>query len=121
MAGSNKRRRPRQSLVRWSDEEFNAAASKADGAGLALAAFVRAATLGDAGPRAQRRPPADHVALRQILGQLGKIGSNINQIARALNMAGQPDLPELKTAIRAILQVCNAILQALGKKSDPGP
>jgi predicted TIM-barrel fold metal-dependent hydrolase len=83
MAGSDKRRRIRQSLVRWTDEEFNAIAAKADKAGLAVAAFMRAASLGDAGPRAQRRPPADHVALRQILGHIGRIGNNLNLTAHS--------------------------------------
>ena len=69
-SGSDKRRRSRQSLIRWSDEEFAAIASKADKAGLAVAAFLRAAALGEPGPRAKRRPPADYVLLRQILGEL---------------------------------------------------
>jgi hypothetical protein len=119
MAGSDKRRRLRQSLVRWTDEEFNAIAAKADKAGLAIAAFMRAAALGDAGPRAQRRPPADHKALRQILGELGRIGNNINQIARALNTGVQASLPDLQKALRAYLDLRRAILNALGK--DPGP
>lgn len=121
MAGSDKRRRLRQSLVRWTDEEFNAIAAKADKAGLAIAAFMRAAALGDTGPRAQRRPPADHVALRQILGQIGRMGSNLNQIARALNAGEQARLPELKEVLRACLHIRDAIFEALGKKPGPVP
>ena len=59
MAGSDKRRRSRQTLVRCTDEEFKAIAAKAAGAGLEIAAFLRAAALGDAGPRAQRRPTVE--------------------------------------------------------------
>ncbi|HVA89571.1 MAG TPA: plasmid mobilization relaxosome protein MobC [Chloroflexota bacterium] len=121
MAGSDKRRRLRQSLVRWTDEEFNALAAKADKAGLAIAAFMRAAALGDAGPRAQRRPPADHKALRQILGELGRVGNNLNQIARALNAGEQARLPELKDALRAYMAIRDAIFEALGKKPGPVP
>jgi len=128
MGGSDKRRRPRQSLVRWTDEEFNAIAAKADRAGLAVAAFMRAAALGDPGPRAQRRPPADHVALRQLLGHVGRIGNNINQIARALNIAekgGFTELPEALRACPAALRACDdirrAILVALGKNPGHGP
>ena len=121
MAGSDKRRRSRQSLVRWTDEEFNAVAAKADKAGLAIAAFMRAAALGDAGPRAQRRPPADHKALRQILGQLGRIGNNLNQIARAQNAGEMLRVPELKEALRAYNALRDAIFAALGKKLSPGP
>ena len=121
MAGSDKRRRIRQSLVRWTDEEFNALAAKADKAGLAVAAFMRAAALGDAGPRAQRRPPADHKALRQILGELGRVGNNLNQIARALNAGERLRLPELKDALLAYIAIRDAIFAALGKKPGPGP
>ena len=107
--------------VRCTIEEFNAISARADGAGRAVGAFLREAALGNAGPRAQRRPPADHVALRQILGQLGKIGSNLNQIARSMNIGEQPDLPELKTAIHAYLETRNAIFKALGKELGPEP
>ena len=70
-SGSDKRRRSHQSLIRWTDDEFTRITDKADKSGLAVAAFMRAAALGSPGPRAQRRPPADHKALRQILGELG--------------------------------------------------
>ncbi|HEV2521692.1 MAG TPA: plasmid mobilization relaxosome protein MobC [Candidatus Acidoferrales bacterium] len=121
MAGSDKRRRTRQSLVRWTEEEFNAIAAKADKAGLAVAAFMRASALGDAGPRAQRRPPADHVALRQILGHIGRIGNNLNQITRALNAGELVRVPELKEVLLACLGIRDAIFEALGKKHGPVP
>ena len=36
-------------------------------------------------PTRQKRIPFDIELLRQILGQLGKVGSNLNQIARFIN------------------------------------
>jgi hypothetical protein len=121
MAGSDKRQRGKIQPVRCTLEEFNAIAAKADKAGLSTAGFMRAAALGDAGPRAQRRPPADHVALRQILGHIGRIGNNLNQIARALNAGEQIRLPELKEALRACLAIRDAIFEALGKKLGLSP
>jgi hypothetical protein len=128
-SGSEKRQRNKRLTVRLTAEEFNQIAAKADKAGLGSAALLRAAALGSAGPRAQRRPPADHVALRQLLGHVGRIGNNINQIARALNTAEKMgSLPELPAALRACpaaLGACDdirrAILAALGKKPGPGP
>jgi hypothetical protein len=120
-SGSDKRRRSHQSLIRWTDEEFTSITDKADKSGLAVAAFMRAAGLGSPGPRAQRRPPADHKALRQLLGQAGRIGNNINQIARALNAGGNPNLPEVHKALRDINDIRNGILDALGKKHGPDP
>ncbi len=64
------------------------------------AAWSRTALLGDAGPRSQRRVPSDAQALRQILGHLGRVGNNINQIAYQLNTGGPADLPELRLALK---------------------
>lgn len=118
--GTDKRQREKQCLVRLSPEEFARVTDKADKAGMATAAFMRAAALGDAGPRAQRRAPADKETLLRILGQLGKIGSNINQIARRLNSGERADLPVLEEALRAYLELRNAIFEALGLKAK-GP
>jgi len=118
-SGSDKRQRSQQSLIRWTDDEFASVTEKADKAGLAIAAFMRAAALGNPGPRAQRSPPADHKALRQILGHVGRIGNNINQIARAINSGDAVNIPELRESLRAYLEIRNAIFEALGKSHGP--
>src|SRR5208337_3011648 len=114
-SGSDKRRRSHQSLIRWTDDEFTSVTDKADKSGLAVAAFMRAVALGNPGPRAQRRPPVDHKVLRQYLGQVGRLGNNINQIARALNSGEKANLPELQEVLRACIDVLNGINAALGK------
>ena len=119
MAGSDKRQRGKIVASRCSDEEFNAIAAKADKAGLSNGAFMRAAALGDAGPRAQRRPPADHKVLRQLLGEIGRIGNNINQLARATNSGDKVSRSDIAEGIRACLDIRNVIYEALGK--NPGP
>ncbi len=118
-SGSGNRQRTRQCLVRFTDEEFERVSGKADKAGIACAAFLRAAALGDPGPRAQRRPPADHKALRRILGELGRIGNNVNQIAYRLHTSHQKPPPELRPALAAYLELRNAIFDALGMKRPP--
>ena len=102
-------------------EEFNAVAQKADNAGLGAAALLRSAALGSPGPRAVRRPPADHRALRQILGELGRVGNNLNQIARALNRGRDEDLAALEAALHAYGEMRTALLEALGKKAGADP
>jgi len=119
--GSNKRQRNKQCLVRFTEQEFAELSTKADLAGRPKAAFLRAAALGNVGPRAQRRPPADHKALRQILGHCGRIGNNINQIAKHLNMGDGVSLPELREALSAYLEIRNAILVALAMKKEDAP
>jgi len=89
---SETRQRQKQFKIRCTLDEFNTIAAKANQAGFTPPAYIRAAVLGDAGPRAQRRLPADAQALRQILGHLGRVGNNINQIAHALNSGREPPL-----------------------------
>jgi hypothetical protein len=120
-SGSEKRQRTRRISVRLTAEEFNAVAQKADTAGLGTAALLRSAALGSAGPRAVRRPPADHRALRQILGELGRVGNNLNQIARALNRGRDEDYAALEAALHAYAEMRTALLEALGKKVGPDP
>lgn len=121
-SGSEKRQRNIRISLRVSGSEFNRIAARADACGLGVSGFLRASGLdGDAGPRAHRRPPADHRVLRQILGELGRAGNNINQIARALNSGDSPNLPELDKALRAYLEIRNRILDALGKNNGSGP
>ena len=99
-------------------DEFNAIAAKADNAGMTRAAWSRAVMLGEPGPRAQRRPHPDQKMLLQILGQVGRIGGNINQIAKQFNEGKPPDLPELRQALHAYIGIRNAIYQALGMSTS---
>lgn len=105
--------------IRCSPKEHATIRTNADLAGFAVGAFLRAAGTGDAGPRAKRRPTADHIALRQILGQIQRTGNNINQIARALNSRQQASIPELRKALSAYMETRDAIFEALGKEPKP--
>lgn len=111
-SGSANRKRTKQCLVRFTDEEFAQVTDKADSAGLASAAFLRAAALGHPGLRARRRPPADHRALRRILGELARVGNNINQIAYHLNCGDPVHIPELREALTGYQDIREAILEA---------
>jgi len=112
-SGSDKRQRGETVTVRLTKDERDTLDALASRSGLAAGAFMRAAAFGDAGPRAQRRPPIDHVALRQMLGQWGRIGNNLNQIAKHLNAGGPVNIPELKEALAGHPDIRIAILRAL--------
>jgi hypothetical protein len=117
-SGTDKRQRDKTVTVRLTKDEHDALESLSSRSGLALGAFMRAAAFGNSGPRAQRRPPADHQALRQILGHCGRIGNNLNQIAKHLNEGGQASLEELREALKAYLHIRTAILAALTMKTE---
>jgi len=112
-SGSDKRQRGEIVAVRLTKDERDTLDALASRSGLAAGAFMRAAAFGDAGPRAQRRPPIDHVALRQMLGQWGRIGNNLNQIAKHLNAGGPVNILELKEALAGHPDIRIAILRAL--------
>lgn len=102
--------------VRCSKEEYAAIREAADQAGLAIGAFLRAQALGNPGPRAVRRPPVEKTQLARIQAELGKIGSNVNQLARASNQTGAvPGFAELLAIRREIGEMSAAVMKALGR------
>jgi len=113
-SGSEKRKRTRILSMRFNDEEAAAIFRMAQSRGQSVAALVRSNVLG-----IRSRPSrVDLQAVARLLGQLGKIGSNINQIAYHLN-AGRPgDRVEgsLEEALRDLSELRIVCLQALGKE-----
>jgi len=111
---SDKRQRTETLFARVTPEEKSAFVARADRAGMASAAFMRALALGDAGPRARRRRPIEHQALVQALAALNRVGNNLNQIARNTNRGMDIDVPQLRDALHQYHQVIAAIYEALG-------
>jgi chorismate mutase len=107
--------------VRCSDTEHATLTASAERAGLSVGAYLRTIALGQPGPRAVRRPAVEKEVLARLLGELGKLGSNVNQIARAVNTTGNlPSWSEL-AAIRGELTTLRAaLLQALGRSAGRG-
>jgi len=102
--------------VRCTDEEYAAILGRASEAGLKIGSFLRSLALGDPGPRAARRPPIERQELARLLGELGKIGSNVNQLARGFNRDGiLPGFPEILAAQRDIRDMRTALMKALGR------
>ncbi len=66
--------------------------------------------------RSMRRPAIEQELLARVLGQLGKIGSNLNQIAHAANMDEQPGL-ELDLALAELRGLVPVILEAMGRRA----
>jgi Bacterial mobilisation protein (MobC) len=76
--------------VRCTIEQHAAIRERATNASLSIGAFLRARALGDPGPRSVRRPRVGQAELARLLGHVGKIGSNVNQIARMANTYRHP-------------------------------
>jgi Bacterial mobilisation protein (MobC) len=102
--------------VRCTEHERAAIKAVAEQADLSVGAFLRALALGDAGPRAVRKPPVERAELVRLLGAIGKVGSNINQIARAIHTTNNlPSWSELAVMQADIETMRVALMRALGR------
>ena len=115
-SGSETRLRNSHLKVRLTATERSTLDEAAERAGLSLAGYARSVLLAAEPLRQSRRPPATKAELAVILGQLGKVGSNLNQLARASNSETVIAADELAHASAAILDMRTAIMAALGRE-----
>ena len=110
-------KRQRQKVIgfRATPEEQAQIESDAKSAGLTIGAYLRKLALDAPIPRQSRRSSVDMTTLSQLLGQLGKIGSNLNQLARQANIGLAPSAPALAEELAALKVLRAEIRQALGK------
>ena len=115
--GSEKRLRTKHLTIRLTPEERAAIDQAADRAGLTPGSHARQTVLGAPAPRQVRRPPVERRELARLLGELGHIGGNLNQLAKAANTGDGVDGVALAEALGGLQAVRDAILKALGR--DP--
>ena len=114
--GSETRRRTAHLTIRLTPEEralIDAAASRA---GLMSGSYARGVLLGAPAPRQVRRPPVERVELVRLLGALGHVGGNLNQIAYRLNCGNEVDSADLAQTLAGLSVVRDDILSALGRR-----
>lgn len=111
-------RKKKRFSVCWTPDEYAEMTTRAAEAGLSVSAFIRAAALGDAGPRARRRPIVDAAALAQTHAELRRIGNNLNQIAHALNIGETVFFPTVIKAHEELSIVLFEIARALGYRPE---
>lgn len=114
-SGSEKRKRSIVLTARFTEEEARAVRQMAERTGHSVSALIRHALLNVPPPRARRRPSVDHKAVAKLLGQLGKIGSNINQLAHYAHL-GRFQSDSIEVALRDLMELRLACLQALGRE-----
>jgi hypothetical protein len=102
--------------IRCTAEDHAVIKETATKAGLSIGAYLRSLALGSSGPRAVRRPPIERKELARILGHVGKIGSNLNQLAKAYNRDRiLPGFPELLAMQRDVREMRDGLMKALGR------
>ncbi len=116
--GREKRQRVHKVDSRWNGIEHASLLAAAQAAGLTKGGYIRALVLGCPGPRTQRPPSVDAVALGQAVAALHKVGGNLNQIARVLNSGGSHvTTKEYLSALRDVRAVLASILRIVGRES----
>lgn len=114
VSASQTRQRAKVLQARCTPEEFAKAAADAQAAGLSVSGYMRSLLAGEVTTHTRRaKPPPEIKALAILLGQLGKAGSNLNQLAR-LGNRGQPvPLAELMETLAAVRAAAEKVRQAL--------
>lgn len=118
VSGSETRKRPHVVSTRLTPAELAQFERHAAEAGLDKADYVRAAILKDAPLRRARLAKPDRAVLARLMGELGKIGSNINQLARHQNQGGTVAASNLAQAQTDLEAMRDGILAALGVSRD---
>lgn len=114
--------RQRQALLgfRATPTEHAEIAARAERAGLTVSGYLRALAFGKdtPQPRAAKRPPVEKQALVNLSAELGRVGNNINQIARHLNQGKDFEAGAFAHYYAKLDAILDAITAALsgGKK-----
>lgn len=115
-SGSEKRHRSKLLQVRLSDAELAEIAARAESVEMTPASFARFMLLDTPPPRATRKPSVAVQAVGRVLAELGKVGSNVNQIAHALNSGVAVHPAIIDKALRDVSDMRDACLEALNRK-----
>jgi len=102
--------------IRLSVEQRTEIVRRAESAGLSIGGYCKSVIFNCPPPRRSRRPHVEHVQLAKLLAHLGKLSSNVNQLARQINTEGSVSIPELVDALEDIAIIRAAIMSALGYK-----
>ena len=114
MSSSQKRERRRSLKTATTDAEAEEIEAKARAAGVSVAGYLRESALERETPGTQRAAPTPDVqALAILLGQLGKVGANLNQLARLGNQGRPVPLAELMETLAATRAAAEKVRQAL--------
>jgi hypothetical protein len=116
VSGSENRQRTRVMQVRLTEAEYAEIAARAEAALLTPASYVREALLDVEPPRARRRPAVEAVQVARVLAQLGKVGSNLNQLAHKANSGLPVPRDALARALADVSAMRDAAMACLGRR-----
>ena len=114
MQKSEKRQRTKIINFRVLPEELNLFQQRCQASGLSKSDYFRQTCLDSKPLRKRKAPTTDTAALLHLLGQIGRLGNNLNQIAKAQNMGYLSTHGELNEALTELKSLRLQIRKALG-------
>jgi len=115
-SGSEKRERQKILGIRMTSDEFAEVSKRANAVLLTPSSYARLELLDSPPPRQARRPAVEAENVARVLAQLGKIGSNLNQIARQMNAGRTIGNETLARALTDVSVMRDACMSALNRK-----
>ena len=115
-SGSETRKRQSTIQIRVTTAERQQIEDDASRSNLTIGSYARNVLLNAPIPKQGHRPPVEKKELAKLLGQIGKVGSNLNQLARTANSYLPIESNELLKEIEALKQLRVEIKSALGKR-----
>lgn len=108
---AEKKNRSAQVHLRLTESDAARMRERAAAAGMSLSAYIRRAALSGEEPA----PVADARELRPLYAELRRCGSNVNQIARAINTYGVDVAGDdvVASTLAALERACDAVTDAM--------
>lgn len=120
--GSETRRATKIVTIRLTPEEHAQITAAGAERGYGPSTFARVAVaeaLGLPRPKVRRKRDALDVAVAKALGELGRIGNNVNQLARVANARGElPTVAAVATMRQEVEELTRAILSLRETSSE---
>ena len=117
MSKKTHKKYPRLS-IRLSDTERLDIESRAQRAGLSMGGYCKFVIFNTDPPRRSRRVVPEKAELSRLIGQVSRVGANINQIAKQLNMYSAIDVVEVSNAMADVAELRASIMKALGYREE---
>ena len=109
---SEHRQKGRVVPFRVSPEEYAELEQLSDRAGLTLGSYIRSRCLEKPTTRARRKPAIEHVTVSKLIGELGRVKNNLNQLAKKAN-SGNFITQEILAALAVIQEIGQTAKQSM--------
>lgn len=115
---SETRQRHRRFQIRILETEYAELKAFAEREGVTVGSYIRSRSLdkpseGKPATRAKRRPSIEMQGLSRLLSDIGRVGNNINQIARGINQGNPPLVAEIRDALASLRDISQRAIRLM--------